>query len=162
MRQEVRDALRKLYRFRCGYCGVRERDAGAELTLDHFHPVSQGGLHEPDNWVYCCHACNEFKGDYWQPASLHRILHPLRDNLAAHLIEEEDGKLKALTETGRFHLNRLHLNRRPLVDYRYEQRRLQAARLVQAHLLERLQEIEEQVRALIAELNELQRGELDS
>jgi hypothetical protein len=162
MRQEVRDALRKLYRFRCGYCGVRERDAGAELTVDHFHPVSQGGLHEPDNWVYCCHACNEFKGDHWQPASLHRILHPLRDNLASHLVEEENGTLKGQTETGTFHIERLHLNRGPLIAYRCEQRRLQTTRLVQARLLERLQEYEQQVRALIAELNELQIEDRDT
>ncbi len=65
MRQDQRIAFRKRFAFRCGYCGVRERDVGAELTIDHFQPGSKGGAHEPENWVYCCHACNEFKGDYW-------------------------------------------------------------------------------------------------
>jgi hypothetical protein len=47
MRPEIRDALRQRYGFRCGYCGVRETDAGARLTLDHFHlliPSPQGPL----------------------------------------------------------------------------------------------------------------------
>ena len=61
MRQDQRDALRHRFEFRCGYCGVTERDVGAELTVDHFQPRSRGGLHEADNWVYCCHPCNEFK-----------------------------------------------------------------------------------------------------
>src|SRR6266581_2254378 len=102
MRQDDRESLRRRFQFRCGYCGVSERDVGAELTVDHFQPRSQGGLHESENWVYCCHACNEFKGDVWQPNSLQRILHPLRDELAAHLIEQEDGTLRALSATGAF------------------------------------------------------------
>lgn len=62
-----RDDLRQRFQFRCGYCGVREADAGAELTADHFQPRSRGGADEPDNLVYSCHACNEFKGDFWDP-----------------------------------------------------------------------------------------------
>lgn len=156
MRHDERETLRQLYRFRCGYCGVRECDAGAELTVDHFQPTSRGGLHEPENWVYCCHACNEFKGHHWQPTSQQRILHPLRDNLAAHIIEEEDGKLKALTETGLFHISQLHLNRGPLIGYRREQRRVRASHQVQVRLLERLKQFEEQIGELIDELDDLQ------
>src|SRR5438477_10335087 len=124
MRQEERETLRRRFEFRCGYCGVSERDVGAELTVDHFQPRSQGGQHEPENWVYCCHACNEFKGNWWQPDSPNRILHPSHDESAAHFVKQEDGTLRALTETGLFHIERLHLNRRQLVAYRLERRRL--------------------------------------
>jgi hypothetical protein len=161
MRQDERDLLRGRFQFRCGYCEVRERDAGAELTVDHFQPRSQGGLDEPDNWVYCCHACNEFKGDYWQPDSPRRILHPLRDAVAAHLVEEEDGTLRALTETGAFHIERLHLNRQPLVAYRQEWRRLEHARQTRASHLERLRKLEEEVQQMIAELTQLGKDELN-
>src|SRR5688572_15805830 len=129
MRAHERQALRRLFEFRCGYCGVRERDAGAELTVDHFQPSSKGGAHEPDNWVYCCHACNEFKADYWQPDSPKRILHPLRDHLQSHIVEHEDGRLIALTETDAFHIDHLRLNRAPLIEYRHECRRQIALRL---------------------------------
>jgi hypothetical protein len=160
MRSDEREALRSRFQFRCGYCGVRERDAGAELTVDHFQPRSQGGLDEPENLVYCCHACNEFKGDFWQPTSPHRILHPLEDDLAAHLLEQEDGTLHPQSETGAFHIERLHLNRPQLVAYRREQRLLEVARRSQTRLLERLQQLEEQVRSLTTQLQQLDGGEL--
>jgi hypothetical protein len=159
MRQDERERLRRQFQFRCGYCGVRESDAGAELTVDHFHPRSQGGLHEPENWVYSCHACNEFKGDFWEPDSLRRILHPLRDNAESHIVEKVDGTLRALTETGAFHVERLHLNRRQLVEYRRERRLLEHARQEQARLLERLKKLEEEVDTMVAELAEMKRDD---
>lgn len=122
MTSEQRNTLRELYQFRCGYCGTSEGDVGAELTVDHFRPRSRGGTEEPSNWVYCYHACNEFKGDLWQPDSTQRILYPLQDDLTIHLAEQSDGTLMGLTETGRFHIQRLHLNRLPLVLRRREQR----------------------------------------
>jgi len=51
-----------------------------------------------------CHACNSHKGDYWQPGTARRLLHPLRDNLAEHLVSSDDGTLRSLTETGTFHM----------------------------------------------------------
>jgi|SRR5579884_401454 len=162
MRAGEREALRRRFQFRCGYCGVNERDAGAELTVDHFQPRSQGGLHDPDNLVYCCHACNEFKGDFWQPTSSRRILHPLKDDLAEHLIEQEDGTLRPLSETGAFHIEKLHLNRPQLIEYRCDRRRLEAARQAQTRLLERLQRLEEQVTSLATQLEQLDRGDSTS
>jgi hypothetical protein len=155
MRQDQRETLRQRFQFRCGYCGVSERDAGAELTVDHFQPGSRGGRHESANWVYCCHACNEFKGDFWQPESTERILHPVDDDLSVHVVEQEDGTLVGLTSTGAFHVARLHLNRRPLVEYRRERQRLQAAQDLRALLLARLRELENEVHSLTAQLKEL-------
>jgi 5-methylcytosine-specific restriction endonuclease McrA len=109
MSSDPREEVRRLYQFRCGYCGASEVDAGAALTIDHFQPRAHGGSDDPANWVYCCHACNEFKGDYWQPDSPYRLLHPLHDDLATHIIEETDGSLRGLTATGVFHIQRLHL-----------------------------------------------------
>src|SRR4029077_8353096 len=120
MRPEERESLRQRFQFRCGYCGGSERDVGAPLTVDHFQPRSQGGLHEPENWVYCCHACNEFKGDFWQPDSPQRLLHPIRDDLTAHMAEGADGARQPLSDTGAFHIEALHLNRPQLVAYRME------------------------------------------
>ncbi|MBI1831012.1 MAG: HNH endonuclease [Planctomycetes bacterium] len=158
MRQDEKEELRQRFQFRCGYCGVREFDVGAELTVDHFHPSSHGGSDEPNNWVYCCHACNEFKGEHWQPESARRILHPFRDPLAQHVLEGDDGALRALTETGTFHIERLHLNRPALVAHRRERRLLEAARHAQAKLLEELKGIDEQLRKLMTDLDEMQTG----
>lgn len=137
-----RRRLRELYQFRCGYCGVSETDMGAELTTDHYHPVSQGGSDDFENLVYCCHACNEFKGDFWQAESEERLLHPLHDNVAVHLAENENGTLTGLTQTGRFHIQRLRLNRPPLVAHRHWNLRQDDARRRQAQLDERLRDVE--------------------
>ena len=88
MTAEERAALRQLYNFRCGYCGVSATDVGAALTIDHFQPISRGGGDIPANWVYCCFACNNAKGNHWQPGSPQRILHPLQDNLSEHIVEQ--------------------------------------------------------------------------
>ena len=45
-------------RYRCQYCGERH-----ELTVDHVHPRSRGGLHSWENVAAACHACNGRKGD---------------------------------------------------------------------------------------------------
>jgi hypothetical protein len=148
MTPEERQALRERFGFCCGYCGVHEHQVGAELTIDHFQPRSHSGTDELDNLVYCCHACNTFKGDYWQPDSARHLLHPLRDNLAEHLASSDDGTLRGLTETGRFHIQRLRLNRAALVARRQRLRRQEAARADRQKLLARIREVEQQVSAL--------------
>lgn len=155
MRQDEWDELRRRFDYRCAYCGVRESDAGAELTVDHFQPHSRGGVKASENWVYSCHACNEFKGDYWSPGTARRILHPHRDDLSEHIAESADGTLQPLTETGAFHVDRLHLNRHQLVNYRRERRALDDAFRTRKTLLRRLLELEGQVGALTAALEQI-------
>lgn len=154
-----RAALRQLYNFRCGYCGVSETDVGAELTIDHFQPTSRNGEDTPANWVYCCLACNNAKGDYWQPDSLQRILHPLRDNLSAHITEQVDGTLLGLTETGRFHIQQLPLNRSALLRHRLEKRQLEREIRHHAEVLHHLMEAHQEIRLLRERLQQQLRGE---
>ena len=155
MRPADRDNLRVRYKYRCGYCGVRERDVGAELTVDHFQPQSKGGLNESENWGYCCHACNEFKSDFWQLESIHRIIHPLRDNMGSHLVQEADGTLRPLTETGAFHIERLHLNRTQLVQYRRARKALRDETKRKAIHVNRIETLEEMVEALRERLSDV-------
>jgi hypothetical protein len=158
---EQRRSLRERYGFRCGYCGVHEHQIGAELTVDHFQPRSRGGTGDAGNLVYCCHACNEFKGDYWRPDAARRLLHPLLDDLDAHVSAEADGSVRGLTETGDFHIQRLHLNRPALIARRRRRRRQQAARLYQQALLDQLGELQQQFGALRAQLAALNRQPSD-
>jgi 5-methylcytosine-specific restriction endonuclease McrA len=73
----------------CQYCGV-VLPAG-ELTLDHVHPRSRGGLSTWENLVACCHSCNRRKGNQLltelrdmslmrepRPFSLHTSRHIMR------------------------------------------------------------------------------------
>ena len=154
MRASDRQTLRARYDFRCGYCGIREVDAGAELTVDHFQPRSHGGSDDTDNLVYCCHACNEFKGDLWQPGSARRILHPLRDALSEHYALTGEDMLHPLTETGAFHMQRLRLNRSELVSHRREKRVFDEDRATQQATLNRLLLLEQRIETLQSQVAE--------
>jgi len=61
--EALRQSVRALYGFRCGYCGVTEAESGGQLEMDHFRPQSHGGEDELNNLVYCCPTCNRLKGD---------------------------------------------------------------------------------------------------
>ena len=139
------DAVRGRYRGCCGYCGVSEEDAGGELTIDHFVPIADGGDDRDDNLVYCCFRCNLYKSAFSPTdrdrAGGHVVLHPLRDDPTPHVrLDASSGLLDALTETGRFHITLLHLNRPALVAHRLRRRRaeLHAAKqqLLEAENLE--------------------------
>ena len=156
-----RETLRYQFNFCCGYCGVRESDAGSQLTVDHFQPASRGGNDTPENWVYCCHACNEFKGDHWAPDSQLRVLHPVRDGVEAHVADEPDGVLRPLTETGGFHVERLRLNRPQLVENRRRRRHADAARQAEERLLERMLELDRRLKQALADLAALKEDARD-
>ena len=47
--------------YRCQACGAKAAD-GAELHIDHIHPVSKGGTNDPTNLQALCRDCNLGKG----------------------------------------------------------------------------------------------------
>ena len=149
IRAQAKRIVRAVYAFRCGYCGVPEAQVGAELTFDHFRPQSQGGTDDPANLVYACHACNEFKGEYWTEDSGTRLLHPLTDNLTEHVAEETNGKLRALTVLGQVYLDQLQLNRSALVEHRRERQRL-------SRIESRLAEMTMTLRDILSEIKKKQ------
>ncbi len=158
--QELREAVRRAYGYRCGYCGIHEEEAGCELEVDHFRSRAAGGSDELSNLVYCCSACNRIKSDFWSVDAIRRLLHPLQDDLSTHLREDADGRLAAMTETGAFHLKRLKLNRPQLIAARLNRReslRMQQEivelreQLDQAN--ERVNEIEEELQLILDLLN---------
>jgi len=120
--------IRRIYNYQCGYCTVHETDAGGKLEIDHFQPSRHGGTDDIENLVYCCPVCNRYKRDFWPNEvdlnSGRRILHPKRDELSTHVREEIDGRLVSLTETGRFHIKKLHLNRPALIALRLQRREI--------------------------------------
>lgn len=161
--ESIRQTVRRLFHESCGYCSVHESEAATELEIDHFQPRSADGSSDLDNLVYCCTTCNRLKGDFWAgPDVSRRLLHPQRDNVAAHLRLGPDGLMVALSETGTFHLERLHLNRPPLVALR--RRRLEVATLnarlaaveaEQAESRERIVALEDGLQQVLDQINRL-------
>jgi hypothetical protein len=115
--------------------------------------------------VYCCAACNRFKADFW-PArdpfkTERRLLHPKRDDLSLHLKEGKDGRLRSLTVTGAFQLERLQLNRPQLVALRNRRKKHQQLEKELNAALKRQRQTEKQLeslnQALLILQNELER-----
>lgn len=156
---EERDTVRRRAQFACEYCGVSETDTGGELTLDHYHPQAKGGADDLDNVVYCCMRCNQYKADYWpvQPHEV-RLWNPRVATAATHFVPIEDGTLYPLTTVGRFTLQRLRLNRAPLVANRRRQQAREDERRVLVRyqeLLELLERLHAQQVALLHEQHQL-------
>ncbi len=124
MARTARDRTRERFASRCGYCGVDEVAVGSTLTIDHHRPRSRGGGDDEENLVYACSRCNEHKGSYWHEEDPPHIplVHPGRDDLTRHLRGREDGSLLGLTPEGKFSIEKLCLNRAPLVAHRLRSR----------------------------------------
>lgn len=147
--------VRQRFHFCCGYCGVSETDAGGELTVDHYVPVSAGGDDSDGNLIYACVRCNLYKADYTvtgNSAPEMRVLHPLNETLSDHYRENEVGILEAQTPTGQFHIILLRLNRPQLVQHRRRKRtrrQLETTLNLLLHLIEQQQHMNtEQAQAL--------------
>lgn len=158
--QELRQAVRLRYSGRCGYCGVHESEVGAELELDHFQPRAAGGSDDIDNLVYCCPACNRNKGDFWPrhdpDAAVRRLLHPQHDPYSEHFHEAADGSLLPLSETGLFHIDRLRLNRAPLIARRLRWQRLAQAERATAMAREEVMQLRQRIGELEQAIDTLQ------
>jgi hypothetical protein len=119
-----REFVRSRARYVCEYCGVSEMESGGLLTVDHYHPQSQGGSEHPDNLVYCRYRCNLYKSDYWSENTTQLPLwNPRLEPFSLHFLELESGKFLALTPTGELTLSVLWLNRPPLIQNRLRKRR---------------------------------------
>lgn len=120
---QIRGQVRQRAGLACEFCGVTEVDVGGELTIDHFQPAAKGGDDSLENLLYCCARCNQYKLDYWpaHPESP-SLWNPRREPATQHLLELDDGTLHPLTATGVFSLERLRLNRPPLVAHRLRKR----------------------------------------
>jgi hypothetical protein len=120
----IREQVRQRSGCACEFCGVREEDAGAALTIDHFQPQSKGGSDALDNLIYACPGCNQYKQDYW-PLDMQSLplWNPRNRDAAEHFTEAENGQLIALTDVGAFTIRHLRLNRLQLIAYRQNRRR---------------------------------------
>lgn len=79
-----------------------------------------------------------------------------QDDYAEHFATEGDGALRALSETGAFHIARLQLNRPELIAHRLRQQRNRALRAEVTDLLHIVDRQEQRIQDLAAEIMRLQ------
>jgi len=125
------------------------------LTIDHFQPHTKGGTDAPENLLYCCHRCNQYKADYWptQPEDPH-LWHPRHEPIEQHLLLLADGTLYPITAVGAFTLQRLRkqgemAEHRILARYRDLVGVLEQLHQQQVALLEEQQVLLEEQRRLV-------------
>lgn len=115
--------MREDFRGTCAYCLLEERwSAGAEnFEIDHFRPQSKFPLLALDfyNLYWSCHVCNRVKGSRWPPQALRDrnigFVDLCVDEFADHFAEGADGVWLGLTESARYTIEALRLNRPHLV-----------------------------------------------
>jgi hypothetical protein len=155
---DIRDQVRQRVDFACQFCGVTETDTGGQLTIDHFQPKAKGGDESLENLVYCRARCSQYKSDYW-PAHPEEpsLWNPRREPAAQHFIELDDGTLHPLTPTGAFTLQRLRLNRPPLVARLRRRQQVEETRLLTRYrnLVRLLESLQTKLSVLMEEQREL-------
>ncbi len=166
---KTRLLVRQRANFACEYCAVAEVDSGGELTIDHFHPQTRAGSDDIVNLLYCCQRCNQYKADYWPNSPTDPVLwNPRQEPAANHMLHLANGIVYPLTNMGRFTIQRLRLNRAPLIAYRLQHNiRTEEERLLARYreLIVVLERLYEQQAALLEEqrtLIEQQRNVLNA
>lgn len=122
--------LRPDFRYRCAYCLTHEfyflQGDGGEI--DHFRPIHarehdfSNLKNEYSNLYWTCGQCNSEKGNLWptqaEYAEGFRFLDPCFEDHDAHWETHTNGTLTAKTNTGRFTIQFIRLNRQRLIELR--------------------------------------------
>ena len=118
---ELRRRVRERAEYRCGYCLRTEELAGEQMTIEHIHPESRGGLAIEQNLWLSCRRCNEYKGVQMHAldllsGKLIRLFNPCTQSWIEHFAWDESGtRILGLTPTGRATVSALRLNNPEIV-----------------------------------------------
>ena len=114
--KEVRQAVAKTARYRCGYCQTQAAVIGMPLEIEHIMPVSLGGTVNPDNLWLSCTLCNRYKGNQVTgfdelTNAMVSLFNPRQQKWNDHFAWEQQGlMIVGLTSTGRATIFRLQMN----------------------------------------------------
>lgn len=121
LRREVRQRARG----RCEYCLLAEDDAFFPHEPDHVVADKHGGANDATNLALSCLECNRHKGSDIasidpDTGALVALFHPRSDVWTAHFQSAADGRIVALTPTGRVTATLLRFNAPARVEVRRE------------------------------------------
>jgi hypothetical protein len=116
----------------CAYCLLSELFAAGQqnFELDHFFPAAKFPGRKQDfyNLYYACHPCNHIKRAKWPDPQLEAqgvgFVDLCQDNFENHFKELPDGHWEGLTESAKYTIDALRLNRLHLVQIRLLLRKL--------------------------------------
>jgi hypothetical protein len=109
---------------RCEYCKSNAEFSQDTFSIDHIHPLAEGGSDDPDNYAFCCQGCNGPKQDATTAVDplnnqYVSLFHPRNDVWKEHFRWNSDfTQVEGLTVVGRATIARLQLNRPGVVNLR--------------------------------------------
>ena len=117
--RSYRSFVRDDFHRQCAYCLLSEILAAGEenFELDHFRPKSRFPhlLNDFYNIYYSCHPCNHTKRDLWPSEELEArgifLVDLCKDDFSTHFSVGESGVWAGVTESGRYTIDILRLNR---------------------------------------------------
>ena len=124
--------LRRDFAYSCVYCTIHENEwiGLRHFTVEHLKPQSKFPhlICEYENLLYACNLCNSFKHNDWpsdDPLTdgigyLNPCVHDYEDHFTC---DDTSAIVRGVTPAARYMVERLHLNRRHLVDLRVTRRR---------------------------------------
>ena len=126
--RQYKSFLRIDFRWRCCYCGVRERKWGGatHFAVEHFKPKSAFPELETvySNLYYACDGCNCYKWRHWPTpsdlASGRRFFDICSDVPREHFWLDREGDLNHVSACGAYTIKLIRLNRTILVQIRRE------------------------------------------
>lgn len=121
---EYNPYLRSDFYFSCAYCSMTECEAqGIRFTIDHYEPVSAKPelVDEYGNLMYACEECNARKGDRCPPPAARAAgmrFFRIDEQPRSEHFRVDGYKIEGTTETGRYTVDAVDLNRASLVRLR--------------------------------------------
>ncbi len=100
---------------RCEYCRAPERVFNFLFEVDHYIPISKGGIDDLENLVLACRSCNAYKA-FHQMGLINEgdeipLYNPRVNTWDEHfLLNAETFEIEGLTDVGRGTINRLKYN----------------------------------------------------
>jgi hypothetical protein len=119
--EKLREKVRKLAQYRCGYCLFSEIYSPTIFQIDHIIPFSKGGTNDEANLWLLCETCNRAKSDKTevfdpQTKSIVPIFNPRTQIWNEHFGWSDDfTRIIGKTPTGRGTVADLNLNRKRIV-----------------------------------------------
>ena len=119
-----RSAVRDRAEGRCEYCRFPDLIRSGPFAVEHIFPRSRGGDESLDNLAWSCNGCNGHKAAALQgidqtTGEFVSLFHPRNQKWAEHFTWSDDQlTVVGRTATGRASIERLRLNREPLMEAR--------------------------------------------
>lgn len=120
----LRRQVERLDRERCAYCQTLRIVSGAQMHIEHIHPLSKEGTTTVGNLCLACAWCNSYKGAQTHATDpvtgeIAPLFHPRLQTWSQHFQWDEEGvRIQGITPVGRATVAALQMNNEFIIPSR--------------------------------------------